>query len=377
MDEFDQPEVHESGGSTKNSLEARAGPGFLGYLRLLFRHRYLLVGLSAGGAVVAVFLASLGPRQYQTEASFTPQQGMDGRSSRLSGMASQFGVDLDGGAPNQSPEFYRDLLSSREVLRAVLRARYPTPAEGDSARRSLLEIWELGDLPEADALDRGVRRLRESVSSTTSRETSMVRFTVTLRDPALAEAVAQRLLDQVNRFNIEKRQSRAAAERTFLEERVEQAREQLRAAEDSLKTFLQNNRSFNNSPELLFERNRLQRRVDRQQQLYTSLSQSLDEARINEIRNTPVITVVEGPEGSARPVPRKRAPLALVGLILGGTLGLLGALGHEYVRGARHTDPDDIQALSDMWQQTGRDIRQSVARLQRLFGGGRGGEPSR
>lgn len=366
MTETDDRETSRSEGHLGRSEAERSdAPGLLGYLRLLLRHRYLIAGLTIGAALIAVILGSLGPRQYRAEASFTPQGTEQPGTSRLSGVAARFGVDVGGGtSPNQSPEFYRRLLTSREILRAVARDSYPSPAPGDSAHRTLLEIWDLGDQPGDEGLDAAVRRLKASVSPTTDRETSMVTFGITADDPGLARALAHRLLDQVNRFNVEQRQSRAAAERAFLEERVEQARERLRAAEDSLRIFLENNRAFNNSPTLAFERDRLRRRVERQQQLYNSLSQSLEESRINEIRNTPVITVVERPEGSVRPVPRNRVTLALTGMILGGTVGILLALGREYLRGARRTDPENYSALVEMWRQTVRDVRDALARFR-------------
>jgi len=89
------------------------------------------------------------------------------------------------------------------------------------------------------------------------------------------------------------RQSQAAAERGFTEERMAEAQEELRAAENELQRFLQNNRQFQNSPELVFQHDRLQRRVAMRQQVYTSLVQSYEQARIDEVPNTPVITVVE------------------------------------------------------------------------------------
>ena len=65
------------------------------------------------------------------------------------------------------------------------------------------------------------------------------------------------MLDLVSEFNLEKRQSQAAAERKFTEERSEQARTELLDAENRLQRFLQRNRDFGNDPSLTFERDRL------------------------------------------------------------------------------------------------------------------------
>ena len=109
----------------------------------------------------------------------------------------------------------------------------------------------------------------------------------------------------VSHFNLLTRQTRAGAERRFVEARLQEAADSLRLVENRHKAFLQANRDFRNSPQLKFENDRLERDVQFQQQLYTSLAQSFEQARIDEVRNTPVITVLEPPDLPASPDPRK------------------------------------------------------------------------
>src|SRR2546428_650042 len=108
---------------------------------------------------------------------------------------------------------------------------------------------------------------------------------------ALSGLASELGLALVNTFNLERRQSRAAQEKRFVETRRTEARDELQVAEDRLKSFLERNRDYRNSPQLVFDQERLAREVALRQQLLTSLSQAYEQARIDEVRDTPVITV--------------------------------------------------------------------------------------
>ena len=112
------------------------------------------------------------------------------------------------------------------------------------------------------------------------------------------------MIDRVHQYNLQKLRATAAAERVFVEGRAALEADSLRAAEMRLQAFQQANRALTNSPELAFRRERLQRDVQLHEALYTNLLRGLDEARIREVRNTPVITVVEEPRLAA--IPRSR-----------------------------------------------------------------------
>ena len=103
------------------------------------------------------------------------------------------------------------------------------------------------------------------------------------------------ILDLVHTFDLTTRQTQAGAERRFSGERLAELTGELRDAEDTLKSFLIENRVFSNSPALQFEHDRLQRAVTMRQELVTSLAQAYERARIEEVRNTPVITLIDPP----------------------------------------------------------------------------------
>jgi len=184
---------------------------------------------------------------------------------------------------------------------------------------------------------------------------------VTTRWPSVSMAVVERILSEVNRFNLQARQSQAAEERRFVEARLAAQQQSLVSAEARLGSFLQRNREYRNSPQLGFEYDRLERDVALQQQVLVGLSQSVEEARIREVRDVPVITAVESPRLPARPDPRGLALQGFLGVLLGAFLGVLAAFIRDmYDR--RKAEGDEEAArfaalASDAWGGLVRRLR--------------------
>jgi uncharacterized protein involved in exopolysaccharide biosynthesis len=138
------------------------------------------------------------------------------------------------------------------------------------------------------------------------------------------------MVELINQFNGERRRTRAKAEREFADQRQEEALKDLREAEGRLLAFITQNRDMSGAPGLLAQRERLQREVSVRQALYQSLRQSYDQARLEEVRNTPTITVVEEPQLPARPDSRKLIQKLALALLVGLLLGSFGALWQEH-----------------------------------------------
>lgn len=189
---------------------------------------------------------------------------------------------------------------SRELLREAARTRYFVPTERVEAQDSVTLPEAYGiDAPTEEARVRAAAaRLAQSVKVTVDGRTGLISLRTTAESPELAVQLNRKLLELLNRFNLETRQSAASAERRFVEARLAEARAQLARAEAAMEDFLQRNRGYGQSPQLAFDAARLERQVQFRQQLYTGLALAYEQARIDEVRDLPMITLLEGPEGS-------------------------------------------------------------------------------
>ena len=210
----------------------------------LLRRRRIIV-VTSGGISLFVLLSLLlfsSALTYTSTASFIPQ-GSGGSASGLAGLAGQFGFRLPANEPGQSPEFYADLITSRAVVGAMTEEsfRFQVEREGELEVRSgtlpdLLELAEDGS--NAERRESLIRWLQGAITVSTDRGTGIVEVSIKTPWAGLSKALADRLIEVVNEFNLETRQSRGAAERVFVEGRLAEARDSLRNAENRYEAFL-------------------------------------------------------------------------------------------------------------------------------------------
>ena len=302
-------------------------------IRLVRRRGGLIVGFGLIGFVAGIAVTLLTPREYVSRAMFIPQSQETG-STGLEIAASQFGVRLPttGGAFGSA--VYVELLYSRMLLEPIALDTLAVQEEG-RRRVAMMDLLEVRPLPPPERTEATVRLLRRKVLATEDKKLNAVRLEVTTRWPSVSLAVAERLVRGVNRFNLETRKTQASEERKFVEGRAIDVERALREAEDHLQSFMQRNRSIAGSPELTFAQDRLQRDVALWQSVLTSLLQKREEARIREVRDVPVVTVIESPRLPVSGESRRFAMMGVLGAFVATAFGFLVAFLLEGLAEAR------------------------------------------
>jgi uncharacterized protein involved in exopolysaccharide biosynthesis len=260
---------------------------------------------------LATIAAFAWPRSFTSAASFMPQS--QSRMSSLASLASQFGVSVPISDPGRSPAFYATLITSKPLLANVVKQRFQAST---GAGVMLVDYLHAGGSNADQRIQAATEKLLRRMSASVDQKAGLVRLEVTLRDARLSRDVACALIAEVDSFNLKSRQSQASAERHFTEQRLAQALAESRQSQDALQAFLQRNRDFRTSPQLSFEYDRLADNVSLRQALYTTLAQAYEQARIEEVRDTPVITLVEAPMLPARPDSRPFGRSTAAGLLL-------------------------------------------------------------
>jgi uncharacterized protein involved in exopolysaccharide biosynthesis len=341
-----------SGTSTKRNsmtapatIEAQPGNEDVSLLTLgsfVLRQRKLIVQCALTLFVVVVAAKSFGERLYTSTASFSPKASV--QSTALAGVAAQLGVATPGTDAAQSPAFYADLLKSRSIMTAVLKHEYSYSDDGEARRGTLIDLLRVSGSTEGLKLKNANTKLTALSKVDLKVRTGVVTLTVRLPNPELAKLVVEQFLTEVNRYNLDQRQSLAGAERRFTDGRITQLKAELRDAEDRLEAFLRQNRDYRNSPELTFQRERLARAVELRQAVYTTVAQANEKARIDEARDTPAITLVDEPNLPARPEGRGRTMWGAVALLFGAALGcVLGFLRESMNRRKAAADPEFVE----------------------------------
>jgi len=351
-------ETRASGGERGGSLE---------FVNALLKRWRLVAGLPVLAAILTAVVVLLLPPRFTATVTFVPEQrapsrggGTGAAGGGLVGLAGQLGIPL-GMDPTQSPRFYAEVLTSRELLSRVLLTKFPDPrrpAAGDSV--PLLAILRVrggiwGAKSAADSLDRGVRKLRRRVSARVDIQTYLVYLSVTTRYPDLSAVVATRFIEYLNEFNATKRESQARARRQFVEQRILDGERELHAVEDDLRRFHERNRAWQESPELSAEEGRLHMQVNILQEVYLTLRRDYEQARIEEVNDTPVITVVD-PAVPPQRQSRWREVLVLLAFVLGGVIGVVGAWTGGWLDRLRREEQDGYREFTGLLQRLRREV---------------------
>ena len=315
--------------------------------RRIFTRTFLVI------ASIGVLVPLVRPSRYTSSVSFLPESSEPSATGALA-LARQFGVSLGGGSDERSPQFYAELVTSSEILRQTVVRRHPG---GERGEINLIEYYRVKEDTEERRIERATEELIDDLSVATDLDTGIVSFSIRTSDPYLSYGVVAHILDLVNDFDLNTRQSQAGAERLFAGERLDQQMGELRQVEDSLQSFLIANRILSSSPSLQFEHDRLQRAVVMRQEVVTSLAEAFERARIDEVRNIPVITVIETPRVPALRDPKRALLTIIIGIMSGAVFGALAAFFRNQLGQPGETPPSDMQELTALWRDTKTDLR--------------------
>ena len=321
-------------------------------LNVLMRRRALIVWSSLLCALLFVGYSLVGDRAWTTAVSFFPQGKKAG--SNLSALAAQFGVPVGAGDANESPSFYADLVKSRAILGTVIDSGVVVPP--GTGRVDLATAYRIKATEPALRRDMAIKQLNGDIAVTTNAKTGIVTMRVSSNAPELSAGISARLLELLNRFNQETRRGQASAEREFTEKRLAIVKHDLRNAENAQENFEATNHVVT-SAQLLLQRQRLDREVRMQQELYSNLAKAYEQAKIDEVRDTPVITVVERPEPAARPDSRGIVTKGIASLVAGFVLGVIIAMILEGLQGSSSTGSAEQDEFRKLGMATLRDLR--------------------
>lgn len=336
---------------------------------VLLRHRWLLIFATVFGFVIFAFANYRPDKTYTATTTFAPRSGAQNSISAGS-VLSQLGIG--GATGGNGGAYYMEVIRSPRILAPVVEHKYSFPTGTGVVSKSLIEIWGLSYAPPNHARAAAVGRLVAAITTNTGAGGGgIMKVSVTTEDAVLSALITRRILEEINRFNLETRQEHASAERQFVEARVVEARVALLDAENALQNFTNENQIFQPNSRLALEWDRLDRNVDLRQGLYTNLARALDQAKIDEVRNSPVITVIEKAEVPLGPDPVVWPKKAILGALIGLFLGGLIAFVHTYIARTRETYSDDYTELARLKRETGNDMRKPWRPIANIIATGR------
>jgi len=309
---------------------------------VIVAHKRKFIGLfSAITMVLVAIIIAMVPNDYEAKATILPTT-TDALSSGLSSMADGIpGLELMGLNMNsKSPSMlYPEILTSRMLMEKVLQKKYNYSKGSQVIEQNLYKYFGTGNL------DLAYKYLQKRSNVSYDKKTGIVSISVTTKNADLSAQVANYFVECLDDFNRFQRQTGAGLNRDFIEERIGEAEQDLRQAEENLKQFRESNLNYYRStdPELLMTHDRLLREVEVKNQVYLTLVQQYEISTIQAKKEIPIVQILDRARPPSLKIGPARVKTTLLGLIAGIIISSLLVIVDDRLRGK--SQYDDVKRL--------------------------------
>lgn len=282
----------------------------------LWRQRRLIFSITLLTAAATAGVSLLRPNVYVAAATLMRNEAKNGLGAldfgNATDLAQAVGIELPGG---EGAMAYPAVVESRRVMTAVLAQSFHQPDIGGVARLDSLFLSKAASRGVGEA--KAIEWLRKITDVGRDRRTGIWTVSVRHRSPETAAGIANALVRAAQTFEREHRHEQAAAQRLFIETRMESTNLALADAEEALRGFREANVRINKSPALLLAEGRLTRDVRIQGELFLTLTKQHELAKITESWHEPELVVLDW----ASPPVEKAGPMRTRAVLLAGFAG--------------------------------------------------------
>ena len=142
--------------------------------------------------------------------------------------------------------------------------------------------------------------IRKKITHSENRKTNLHSINITISsNPELTQQIIENIYSSVISFSNQITSIKANEKRIFIEERLMDLELSLVESENDLIAFLEKNKNYLNSPQLVVEKQRIDREIFTYNQIFVNLNDQLELAKIDQKDNTSSIFLLENPKVSS------------------------------------------------------------------------------
>ncbi|MCF8262636.1 MAG: hypothetical protein K9J12_17800 [Melioribacteraceae bacterium] len=283
--------------------------------------------------LIAVFLLLFAKPYFDSKLIIYPEASSARPNlSGISSLASMVGVSLESGT---SINIYSDILKSETLFEEIIYSKYQTESFPDSV--NLIEYYEVEADEEGNEQFRKRKQFlavyellsEELVTANMDRISQILVVNIRMPEAKLSSEVAVGIARSLDKYLREKRKTNASEQTSYLSKRLVDIGDSLQIVEDKLKSFLERNKLYENSPELQLTYVRLRRNVEVYQTVYIELTKQYELSKLTEIKDTPILNIRELPE---QPVEKSGPRRTLFFLIVMTLSSIISSIYFIYVK---------------------------------------------
>ncbi len=354
-------------------------------LRKLFKDWRLILKWCGIAVVVGLIIGFSIPREYTVNSKLTPESVSKSGGGSLSSLASLAGINLGSmsSADAVYPDLYPDIIASTpfvvELFPVQVDFKYKKEEMSSDYYTYLKEYtrapwwskvfgfpmkamsWALGLLREkeepvegyadldpralTDEQDEIAKAIRESVSLSVDKKTSVISLSVTAQDPDVATRIAEEVIDRLQTYVTNYRTEKSRQDLEYFEKLYQEAREAYFTAQQRYASYVDRNQGII-LQRVKTEEERLQNEMNLNYQLYNACAQQLQTAKAKVQQETPVFTIINPPQVPLKRSNTSKLTILVASIFLGAVLAAVWILwGRDMI--AKFRKPEDEAAEGD------------------------------
>jgi len=302
--------------------------------KVLFLKKRTIIKITSIFFVLSVIYSLVATPYYESTITLYPAGELAEASSMLGdlqGIAESFGISGLSGTPIYN---IPDIINSRRLKKEIVLQNW----ESDlfASKVNLIQYWELDKpplidlgkiksfiLPKKISINPHYSQTVDAVEVlseliTVNEENSgLISVSVLMEEPQLASEIANFIAEYVVKFVKEEQQKQAGKNREFVESRLSVSKIDLNNSEENLTNFRKKHPLALDSPELQQDRGRLIRTIEVNQQVFITLRQQLEIAKIDELKERLLINILDIAEPAIEKARPKRTLIVLLSIISG------------------------------------------------------------
>ncbi|NQU67327.1 MAG: hypothetical protein HQ510_05235 [Candidatus Marinimicrobia bacterium] len=317
----------------------------VGFLHEILKRKRVIISFMAIFFLLGTTYSFLATPLYKSTISIYPtaeENSVGGAMNDIQGVASAFGFNLDGGS--QSSFYIPDVVKSRRLSKNIVLKMWNT--EAFESQVNLISFWGIDDQTK---LTRRIKKLMmrflpkgkgdpqrkfifaaieelDSRIEVKEEDSGLIVISLKMENPQLASDIMEYYGYFIKKYIAEELEILSRKNREFIEGRLAIAKDDLSQSEDELTNFRKKHTMVLEPPDIQLQRGRLMRNVEVNQKVYITLRQQYELARIEELKELPIINILDVPEPAADKDSPKRLIIILGSIIGGVVLGLVSVV---------------------------------------------------
>ena len=351
-------------------------------LRKLFKDWKLILKWCGIAAVVGLVIAFSIPREFTVNSKMAPESVSRTGGGSLSSLASLAGINLGSVSTADAvyPDLYPDIIASTPFVVELFPVQvdfkhkkqemsadyytylkeythgpwwgkvfeFPMKALGwfmGLFREKEEEVEGYADLNPAELTQEQAdiaKAIRESVSLSVDKKTSVISLSVTAQDPKVAARISEEVIERLKTYVTNYRTEKSRQDLDYYEKLYEEYKDAYFTSQQRYASYMDRNQGVV-LQRVKTEQERLQNEMNLNYQLYNACAQQLQTAKAKVQQETPVFTIINPPQVPLKRSNTSKLTILIASIFLGAVVAAVWILwGRDAI--AKLKKPEDEEA---------------------------------